>query len=241
MWKTKLGTCIYESPSGYKVYQNLFYRWLTLGSPALQTVINRLMPQKPVLRYLPVLTLMVRHYPDRACLLGLGGAGIPLMLANKKTAPPLIAIDKSEEVIDIAKRFFYIERLHNVTIKHEDAMDYVQNYQETFSHVMVDLYNANYFPPECNNELFFSSCQKILAPEGFAAFNLANYKEQWAIYQLIKKYFKQTLVIPIKKTANMVIIAAQNQSKELFFNKIEHTGEIKRIVWVESWGHVGDY
>lgn len=241
MWKTKLGICIYESPSGYKVYQNFFYRWLTLGSNALQTVINRQNPQKPVLYYLPALTLMARHYPDAACLLGLGGAGVALMLSNQTSSPPLIAVDNSEEVIDIAKRFFMINDLKNFTVVHENARDYVENKELVYPHLIIDLYNANHFPPECNNDLFFSSCKRILAEDGFLAINLANLREQWPIFQLIKKQFKHTLVIPIKKSANMIIIAAKSESKESFINRIEQTGELKRIIWVDSWGYVGDY
>ncbi|MGC1181363.1 spermidine synthase [Legionella sp.] len=241
MWKTKLGICIYESPSGYKVYQNLFYRWLTLGSTALQTVINRRIPQKPVLHYLPILTLMARHYPNPTCLLGLGGAGVPLMLSTNNSSPSLVAIDNSEEVIDIAKRFFMIEKLKNFTVIHDNAMNYVQNSTTIYSHLLVDLYNANHFPPECINELFFSSCRKILAEDGFLAVNLANPQEQWPIFQIIKKYFNQTMVIPIKKSANMIVIASKCKHKKLFLHKIETSKELKRTVWVGSWGCIGDY
>jgi spermidine synthase len=241
MWKTKLGICIYQSPSGYKVYQNLFYRWLTLDSNALQTVINRRKPQKPVLYYLSALTMMARHYPGSTCLLGLGGAGVALMLSQETASPPLVAVDNSEEIIDIAKRFFMINDLNNFSIVHENAMDFVKNTDILYSHLLIDLYNANHFPPECNNDLFFSSCNRVLAKNGFLSINLANIKEQWPIFQLIKQHFNHTLVIPIKKSANMVIIAAQSTSKELFLNKINESGELKRILWVDSWGYVGDY
>lgn len=241
MWKTKFGKCIYESPSGYKVYQNLLYRWLTLGSPALQTVIHRYRPHKPILRYIPALTLMARHYPDKACLLGLGGAGVPLMLCHQENPSSLVAVDISEEVIDIAKRFFITDPLKNFTIIHENAANYVKNTQETYPHLMVDLYNANHFPPECNDENFFSSCKKIVQEDGFFVINLANHKEQWSIFQLVKQQFQHTLVIPIRKTANMVIIASNCQSKESFLNKIQRTKEIKRVVLVENWGYVGEF
>ncbi|WP_058535082.1 spermidine synthase [Legionella saoudiensis] len=241
MWKTKFGKCIYESPSGYKVYQNFFYRWLTLGSTALQTVINRRHPQRPVLHYLPALTLMARQYPGASCLLGLGGAGIPLMLSREQPPlPSLTVIDKSEEVIDIAKRFFISEELKNLTIIHDDAMNYVAQTNETYTHLMIDLYNAHFYPPECNNELFFSSCQRIIADGGFLALNLANIREQWPLFQLVKKYFKHTLVIPIKKSANMVIIASNDKNKEHFFQQVRMSGELKQIIWVESWDYVGD-
>lgn len=238
MWKAKWGRCIYESPSGYKVYQNLLYRWLTLGSSALQTVINRRTPQKPVLYYLPALTLMVRHYPDRACLLGLGGAGIPLMLAPASI--PLVAVDNSEEVIDMAKRFFMLDTLKHLEVVHANAMDYVNNTKARYAHLMVDLYNANHFPPECNQDLFFSACKKILTQEGFLTLNLANLQEQWPIFQLVKHHFQHTLVLPIKKSANMVIMMSNCESKEFFIKKIEKTGELKRIVWADSWGYVGE-
>jgi len=241
MWKTSLGKCIYVSPSGYKVYQNLFYRWLTLGSPALQTVINRRNPHKPVLYYLPALTLMARKYPGASCMLGLGGAGIPLMLDKNSSLPTLVAVDNSKEVIDIAKRFFISDPIKNLTIIHDNAYNFVQKCEFKYLHLIIDLYNANYFPSECNNEEFFSSCKRILAEDGFLAINLANIKEQRPIFQLVKKYFNHTLVIPIKKSANMVIIAANNESKELFINQIRASGELKRIVGVDFWGFVGEY
>ncbi|WP_454783783.1 spermidine synthase [Legionella sp. WA2024007413] len=237
MWKTKLGTCIYTSPSGYKVYQNAFYRWLKLGSNALQTVINRHNPHQPGLHYLPALTLMARKYPGSTCMLGLGGAGVALMLKDIH----LTAVDNSEEVIEIAKRFFIMDRLKNLTIIHENAMDYVQTSEFHFSHLIVDLYNANHFPPECSNKQFFASCKKIITDDGIFAVNLANIKEQYPIFQLIKHQFSNTLVIPIRQSANMVILAAKNDSKELFMNKIKHTDAFKRIIWVDSWGYVGDY
>lgn len=129
---------------------------------------------------------MARQYPGPSCLLGLGGAGIPLMLSTEQPPPPLVVIDKSDEIIDIAKRFFISEELKNLTIIHEDAKNYVTQTQATYAHLMIDLYNANYFPPECNNELFFSSCQRIIAQDGFLALNLANIREQWPLFLLVK-------------------------------------------------------
>ncbi|TAL62590.1 MAG: hypothetical protein EPN84_06225, partial [Legionella sp.] len=95
MLQTRWGKCIYVSPSGYEVYQNLFYRWLTLGTSALQTVINLRKPEKPVLHYLPMLSLMARHLPAETCLLGLGGGGI-LHLLRGTTTQALCAVEMSE-------------------------------------------------------------------------------------------------------------------------------------------------
>ena len=81
MWKTFAGRCIYASPNGAKVYQNLRYRWLTLGSDAIQTLLHRYQPQHFGLNYVNQLTFAAKHTPGDSCLLGLGGAGVAHALA----------------------------------------------------------------------------------------------------------------------------------------------------------------
>jgi spermidine synthase len=132
------------------------------------------------------------------------------------------------------------DRISGLTIVHKNAKEYVQECNDTYTHLIIDLYDANNFPAECINDDFFIHCKNRLEKNGFLAVNLANYKEQWPIFQLIKKQFKNTIVIPVKKSANMVIIASPNESKELFINKIRETGKIKKIVWMHTWGYVGE-
>jgi spermidine synthase len=242
MWQTKLGTCIFVSPSGYKVYQNLFYRWLTLNSDALQTVINKRKPHKPVLHYLPALTLTARTIPPSLiCLLGLGGAGIPLMLTKHSPNCILEVIDNSEEIIHIAKNYFNAGSLQNLKLIHKNAKDYIEETNQTYPHLIIDLYDAHCFPKECYNENFFSSCKDRLTPNGFLSINLANIKEQWPIFHIIQRLFKHTLAIPIKKSSNLVVIASNNGTKETFLNQLNTTTEIKKIIWVEQWGFVADF
>lgn len=241
MWQVKLGRCIYKSPSGYEVYQNFLYRWLTLGSSALQTVINRRKPQRSVLRYLPALTMMARFYPGNLCLLGLGGAGLLHLLTGFKWNHSLVAVDSSVEILDIAKRFFMVERIPNLKLIHCNAMDYLQGVTIRYKHVIADLYDANHFPVECATEEFFILCKRALTEDGILAVNLANIKEQWPIFQLIKKQFKTAVVIPIRKSANLVVIASANNDKEFFIEQIRNTLEVKKIVWVKNWGYIAQY
>lgn len=133
-----------------------------------------------------------------------------------------------------------IDHLKKLTVVHENAKDYIETCKRKYNHVIIDLYNANHFPPECADANFFASCKRIMTEDGFLAINLANIKEQDAIFQLVRNQFKHTLVIPIRKSSNMVIFAA-DESKELFMNKIKQTSAFKRIIWVESWGYVGDF
>lgn len=241
MWQTRFGRCIHTSPSGYKVYQNYFYRWLTFGNTILQSVINRRHPEKSVLYYIPALTLPIDNTSQSVCLLGLGGAAIPLMLAHQMPEIALDTIDNNIEIITIARHYFINDSIHNLNIIHQNAATFVQESTTIYSHLIVDLYGAHYFPQECCNEMFFNSCKKIIADNGFITINLANPQEQWPIFQLLSKQFRNTLIIPIKKCANMVIIASNHEGKESFLNRFHEHSQIKRIMWVESWGYVADF
>lgn len=237
-WFTRFSRCIYTSPSGYKVYDNFFYRWLTLDSSVLQTVIFKKRPQRPILYYLPALTLMVKARPGPSCLLGLGGAGVIQYLSPYRAE--ITAVDNSEEVIYIAQKYFMPNSLRNVTTVHQSAELYLEQCPIKYDHLLIDLYNAQSFPPECNNEHFFLHCANRLQENGFMAINLANPKEQLAILQLIKKYFLNTVVIPIRKCANVVIIATNHHDKEDFINLLVRSREIKKIALVTQWGAVAD-
>jgi len=49
IWKAYAGRCIYHDSSHdihLQVHQNMLYRWLTLGSDAIQTLINRRIKQR---------------------------------------------------------------------------------------------------------------------------------------------------------------------------------------------------
>ncbi|RUR10408.1 spermidine synthase [Legionella sp. km772] len=238
-WFIKFGKCIHTSASGYKVYDAFMYRWLTLDSNVLQTIINKFLPKSPVLYYIPALSLMARTFPDDSCVLGLGGAG----LIHKLAALPstITVVEISSEIITIAKKYFMIDTLSNLKLIHQPAEIYLAQTHQQFGHLMVDLYDAHSFPEQCNNSHFFLQCKRALKPNGFLAVNLANSKEQYAIFQLIKEHFAHTLVIPIKKCANMVIIASNHQRKEDFFAAVQQNKEIKKISLMSYWSYVADY
>lgn len=237
-WFIRFGKCIYTSPSGYKVYDSFIYRWLTLESNVLQTIINKLLPRSPVLYYIPAMSLMARTIPDDSCILGLGGAGLIHRLASYPFT--ITAVELSSEIIEIAKKYFMIGSIDHLELVHQSAELYLEQNTKQFGHLMVDLYDAHSFPVACNNANFFLHCKRNLKPNGFLAVNLANSKEQYAILQLIKEHFTNTLVIPVKKCANMVIIASNHQRKDEFLKAIQQTKMLKKISLMTYWGYVAE-
>ena len=241
MWKTLAAQCIYEGSNDTKVKQNWAYRWLTLGSDAIQTLIHRRHPEQIGLQYIQALTLAARAAPAPSCLLGLGGAGVAHALAPCFGEYQLDAVESSREVIDIAAAYFMTEQIKNLNIIHEDAFLFVQHAQTSYQHLMVDLFNAYSFPAHCNNAAFFSHCHRILLPNGVLAVNLAKLDEQWPVFMHIRHHFGQCIVsIPVKHTANMVVLACKSVSVKPILNILDKHLGLKRLTWDSRWGCVAE-
>lgn len=240
MWKTFAGQKIYQSTSGIRVFQNVLFRWLQFESKAIQTLINRYSPQQPGLSYIKTLILPVQLQPSSCCMLGLGGGGAAHALSPFIKPDKLLVVEYNKEVIDIASRFFLIDKLDNLIIKQQDASLFVQEYQYQFHHLLVDLFDANVFPSHCNNEAFFANCKRLLKSEGILAVNLANRHEQWPIFQLIQQQFPYaTLALPIVDSPNMIVLAQNSYSITPFLDLLKKNKTLKRLSWNEKWGHVG--
>lgn len=239
MLHTLFGHCIYTSPSGYKVYQNRYYRWLTLGNNTLHTVINIRYPERPILYYIPSLILMAKSIPGSVCMLGLGGGAVAHTLLKNNTSFKISAVEISEEVITIAQRFFMIDTLQKLTVLNQNAIHFLHKNTVLFTHVLVDLYNADSFPEDCYNQQFFDLCKTCLHNHGFLAVNIANSTEQYAIFLLIKNSFSNTIILPNKKSNNIIVIANNHLAKIDFFKALQQTQKIKNISLTPYWGCTG--
>jgi len=237
MLKTLLGHCIYESQSGFRVYENFKYRWLTLGTDALQTLISRRYPHQASLEYIPPLIKMVTQFPGDCCILGLGGAGLPHALFPVIPNAQITAVDNNQEVIDIARRYFRSEHILNLTTIHQNAIDFVQSSSDTYQHIIIDLYNGCEYPRECNNKAFISYCQALLQPEGILAINLINIEKEKELFQNIRDVFNHwTMTVPIKGTSNTLVFAYNLINPNKFLEKLQSMSFIKRPHWDPQWG-----
>lgn len=241
MWKTLAGKRIYKTANGVQVFQNLLFRWLKFDSNALQTLLNRYFPHRPGLYYIKSLILAVQTQPANCCMFGLGGGGAAHAIAPYLEDFQLTIVEGNPEVIDIAHRFFMLNRLKNINIINQDANLFVQLCEMQFPHLLVDLFNAETFPSHCNTEQFFSQCKRILSPEGVLAVNLANRHEQWPIFQLIRKNFLQcTVALPVKKSANMIILASKSDSVTPLLDILKKSKKLKRLSWDSLWGCIAE-
>ncbi|MBA2711572.1 MAG: fused MFS/spermidine synthase [Tatlockia sp.] len=239
MWKTLAGRCLYQSSDGIQVFQNPLYRWLQFDSNALQTVLNRYAPQRPQLPYIESLMIPVQLQPDNCCMLGLGGGGVAHTLDPILKNAKLDIVEKNHEVIEIAKRFFWVDRLHNINLIHDDAEKFLKTCQIKYQHLLVDIYTDDSFPRHCANADFFASCKKQLKPDGILAVNLANSEDHYRLFKMLQSQFtKATVALIVPGTNNMIIFAQNSPTINLFLTLLKKTKKIKKLIWTERWGLV---
>lgn len=241
-WKTAIGRCIYQTNQGLKVFENPFFRWLTLDSDALQTVLNKKKPYKPELSYIKPLILAAQMMPSvDCCMLGLGGGAAAHALAPFMGNARLTIVEENVEVIDVASRFFKMNELQNLTLIHQDANEFVQTSQTQYQHLLIDLFGAKYFPTHCVTERFFSHCKRLVQTQGILAVNLANKQEHGPILHLIKALFKQnTITILAKKSTNVVILAGEHCIFNLWLHALQQQEKLQRFIWDPHWGFLAE-
>ena len=239
MWKTKASRTIFQSPSGIGVHQNLLYRWLTINSNALQTLMNRHFPQRPALPYIQHFITPARLNPGKCCLLGLGGGGVGHALHQYMESSMMTAVEHNVEIIEIAKQYFFIERNKNLSNNNQDAMQFVQKSQSQFLHILVDLYNADSFPAHCANQSFFSHCRRLLAINGVLAVNLPDLSQQKPLVHYIREAFsKHTLSLPVPGTANMIVLAINADTIQPLMDLLAK--QFRKLIWNANWGYVAE-
>ncbi|MDF1757944.1 MAG: hypothetical protein P1U74_06565 [Legionellaceae bacterium] len=238
-WKTLLGNKIYQSQNGACVYQNLTYRWLTLGSNTIQTLINRRKPSKPELLYLQALTFTLRQMSTNTCLLGLGGGGLAHFINWNDIK--LTAVESNNEIIEIAKKYFMLGEVKNIEVIEQDAYLFVQQCTNKYKHLIIDIHDESGFPPACKNIDFFISCKKMLLPDSILAINLANQQDYLPIIEILNNLFNKRIVcIPVKKTANMVVIASNSGTVNYLINLFNQSKEVRKLIWDAKFGYIAE-
>ena len=89
---------------------------------------------------------------------------------------PTVAYDGVEldpQVTAVARRYFGMAGLRNLTVTTADARPYLQATHRRYDLIMVDAYRQPYVPFYLATQQFFALCRKRLAPGGIVALNVS--------------------------------------------------------------------
>jgi len=111
-----------------------------------------------------------------ALILGFGAGSVArILLGEYKKDLHLTGVEKDSVVIELARKYFHIDRYKNLTIHIEDAGDFVENCNKKFDLVVVDIFVGADVPEKFRDEEFLSQLGRLLSPGGIAFFNVLVY------------------------------------------------------------------
>lgn len=172
-------------------------------------------------------------------MLGLGGGAVIHALKPQLATIKLTVYESNPEIINIAQRYFKIKSHPNLNIINEEAQALSKGPAHRFKHLLIDIYSATTFPKECINETFFLACQNSLEDQGYLVINLANRANQPIVLGIVRKLFnRSTLIIPIPKSQNIIIVARLNCSIRSYAEYLIETRQIRSVYWEPDWGFI---
>jgi len=116
------------------------------------------------------------HHSKKILLLGLGGGTFLHLLADALPEAEIICLEIDEKIVEVAKKYFDLEKAKNVRWVIADAAKVVvepSKYlgEEKFDTVIVDIYLGGQLPAFSATEDFYFSVHELLEPDGKAIFN----------------------------------------------------------------------
>ncbi|MGH9316019.1 MAG: spermidine synthase, partial [Thermoanaerobaculia bacterium] len=177
-------------------------RWLRFDN-LTQSAVNVAHPERAVLPHEQGLPLAFAMRPriQSVCMIGLGGGGIPRILARIRPDVLVESVEIDPAVRDLARELFlYRESEHTRTVI-EDGRSFLARGGAPYDLIILDAFNSTGVPFHLTTREFFQTVRSRLSPDGvFAANFIANLMGKdgrlfWAAYQTIRRQFGQVYLI----------------------------------------------
>ena len=155
-----------------------------------------------------------------ALILGFGAGSVASILSEEyKKAIHLTGVEKDPVVIDLAKKYFRIERYKDLSLHLEDAGAFVARCDQQFDLIVVDVFVGAEVPQQFKQEEFLARLGRLLAPQGICFFNVAIHNQEVRIesqdlFRKMESLVGKTEFCPISfgRTENWVFVCDRRNS-----------------------------
>ncbi len=93
--------------------------------------------------------------PKTILILGLGGGSNTKLVSKYFPKAQITAVEIDSKMVDIAKKYYKINRVKNLKIVVSDAIDFIDNLKTTtYDLILVDCFEGKYIPKKLQDPLF---------------------------------------------------------------------------------------
>jgi spermidine synthase len=159
---------------------------------------------------------------SNALILGFGTGSVASILCHDyQKDVHLTGVEKDPVVIDLARKYFHIDRYKNLSLHIEDAGDFVESCDKKFDLVVVDVFVGADVPEKFTQENFLAALGRLLSPEGIVFFNVVVYDEKIrtacaSLFEKMESLIGKTEFCRIffKVTENWIFVCDKRKSKK---------------------------
>lgn len=202
----------------YTIHQTETVRLLTAGPRGSQSGIYLDSPDRLLFWYTSEIATAVSVLPEADTILVLGGGAftLPSYLARQYPNTHIDTVEIDPELTAIAKEYFQLPELVNLTIINQDARTYLNTTQNQYDIVIVDVYNDLNVPFTFMTDEYGASLAKRVTHDGSVFVNAIG-GETGACRQLIQavlapyrahyasSHIKRTPGVAGTKSANHIV------------------------------------
>ncbi len=172
---------------------------------------------------------------ENILILGMGAGSIISLLRDKYNIDcSITAIEKDEVVIDLAKKYFNIDKYKALTIIKADAFDYVMNTENKYDLIISDLFVDNNVPKIFASRAYLKNLKRISKERSCVMYNKmtesAEHKKE-----LITVFNEFEYIFPSAKVLKFNVYHSENSV--LYFNSLPISIKEKKLFEVVNSNH----
>lgn len=164
------------------------------------------------------------HFTDikNILILGLGGGTLAHLLSRAYPEVDITSVEYDEVMIQLAKEYFYVDKIPNHKIIHEDALRLVIEPEEndiapsSLDLLIVDVLNGDKYPDFGKTGNFISAVKRLIRPGGHVVFSRI-YTE---FFQEEVNIFVDSLENYFSDVETEVVAGYTNSDNLLIFGKV---------------------
>ena len=121
-----------------------------------------------------VSALLLQPVPRSILMIGLGGCAVSNVLSRLYPQSIIDVVEIDQKVIDISKKFFYLNETSNYKVHHDDGRRFVRKMsgRKTYDLIYLDAFKGGSIPFHLKTIQFYEDVNRILSSRGVVGSNL---------------------------------------------------------------------
>jgi len=118
--------------------------------------------------------LLLQPAPRRILMIGLGGCAVSNFLSRLYPQAIIDVVEIDQKVIDISKKFFYLNETLNYKVHHDDGRRFVRKMSDrkTYDLIYLDAFKSGSIPFHLKTIQFYEDVNRVLSSGGVVGSNL---------------------------------------------------------------------